>query len=56
MPAEKQSLLTTLIEKTVEPVVSGNFSRNWSGDGVQFEPLQNDDIEFIQEALGKKSS
>jgi len=56
VPAEKQSLLTTVIEKAAEPVVSGNFSRNWSEDGVQFEPLQKNDIEFIQEALGKKSS
>lgn len=52
VPAEKDALLGKLVDTATEPVISGNFSRNWTQDGVQYQPLQPDDIRFINETLG----
>lgn len=54
--ASEQSLLKALIDRSEEHVLKGNYSRFWSEDGVQYGPLQEDDIQFIEEALGAKTS
>jgi hypothetical protein len=49
--AEKQTLLETLVEKSEEDVLNGNYSRYYSIDGLQFGPFLTEDIQFINEAV-----
>jgi len=48
---DRECLLKALIEEAEEPVSSRNFSRNRIKDGVQDEPFQRHNLEFIQKAL-----
>ena len=49
-------VLNALIEYAAPTVTRGHFSRYWTDDGRNNGPLQPDDLQFIQESLGKNAA
>jgi len=52
-PSSEASLIEVLLRESERPIREGKYSLHWTEDGVQFIPLQQEDIEFIEEALRK---
>jgi len=46
-----EDILRTLVDKSIEHIEKGNFSKDWTEEGLTYGPFSEESINFIEETL-----